>query len=352
MAEATRPLRVALVGTGYFSQFHIQGWMACEDVQLVGVCDRELARAQAVADQTGAVAFADVETMLDTLKPDLLDISTPPAGRKAIVAAACARGVPMISQKPVAPTFAETAEIVAMAEAAKVPLAVHENFRFMPWYREVARLIADQSMGKIYSLAFYLRPGDGRGENAYLDRQPYFQKMERLLIHETAVHFIDTFRYLLGDIQSVYASLRRLNPVIRGEDSGVVIFDFASGAQAIFDGNRLAEHVTDNPRRTMGEMVLEAEAGRLRLDGEGRLWMKPFGKPEYEHTFPKGIDNSFGGGAATYLQKHVVRHFREGTPLENTGPDYLIVPAVEEAIYRSHAEGRRIDAKEFFEPLS
>ncbi len=347
MTDATRPLRVALVGAGYFSRFHVEGWLASEGVQLVGICDQDAARAAQVAESVGAAGFNDLETMLDTVKPDLLDIATPPAGRKAIVAAACARGIKMVCQKPVAPTFEETAEIVAMAEAAGVTLVVHENFRFMPWYREVARLIANQRMGKIYSLTFHLRPGDGRGENAYLDRQPYFQQMERLLIHETAVHFIDTFRYLLGDIQSVYASLRRLNPVIRGEDAGVVIFEFTSGAQAVFDGNRLAEHVTDNPRRTMGEMVLEAEAGRLRLDGQGRLWMKPFGEAEYEHEYAKGPDNTFGGGAATYLQQHVARHFQQGGPLENTGRDYLIVPAIEEAIYRSHAEGRRIDCMEF-----
>ena len=54
-------------------------------------------------------------------------------------------------------------------------------------------------------LTFRLRTGDGQGPDAYLSRQPYFQKMEHFLVHETAVHWIDTFRFLLGDINAVYA---------------------------------------------------------------------------------------------------------------------------------------------------
>ena len=42
--------------------------------------------------------------------------------------------------------------------------------------------------------------------------------MPRLLIHETGVHYIDTFRYLFGTPTAVHADLRRCNPVIAGED--------------------------------------------------------------------------------------------------------------------------------------
>ena len=95
-------------------------------------------------------------------------------------------------------------------------LVVHENFRFSPWYREIRRLIEDGAIGTVYQASFRLRPGDGQGPAAYLDRQPYFQSMERFLVHETAIHFIDTFRYLLGEPESVYADLQRLNPAILG----------------------------------------------------------------------------------------------------------------------------------------
>ena len=104
--------------------------------------------------------------------------------------------------------------------------------------------------------------------------------MPVFLVRETAVHFIDTFRYLMGEVRAATARLRRLNPVIAGEDSGLLIFEFDDERKGLFDGNRLNDHVANNPRRTMGEMWLEGERGVVRLDGEARLWWKPHGGAE------------------------------------------------------------------------
>lgn len=38
----------------------------------------------------------------------------------------------------------------------------------------------------------------------------------RFLIHETGVHLVDVFRYLLGEVAAVTASLHRRNPCIAG----------------------------------------------------------------------------------------------------------------------------------------
>jgi predicted dehydrogenase len=173
--------------------------------------------------------------------------------------------------------------------------------------------------------------------------------MPRLLVYETAIHWIDTFRFLMGDVTAVYARLRKMNPVIAGEDAGYIVFEFAGGATGLFDGNRLNDHVAVNPRRTMGEMWLEGSAGVLRLDGEARLWWKPHHGAEAEHRYDSGGTEGFSGGACEHLQRHVVRHLRDGMPLENTGRQYLVNLRVQEAVYRSHAEGRRI-ALDAFDP--
>ncbi|MEZ5740638.1 MAG: hypothetical protein R3E68_15060 [Burkholderiaceae bacterium] len=54
-----------------------------------------------------------------------------------------------------------------------------------------------------------MRLGDGQGPEAHLSRQPYFQQMPRFLVHETAIHFIDSFRFPLGEVGPT-ARLRRL----------------------------------------------------------------------------------------------------------------------------------------------
>jgi predicted dehydrogenase len=336
-------LRVAGAGAGYFSQFHLEGWRAIPEADYVALCDSDEAKARALAQRFGiARVFASVPEMLDAVRPDLFDIATPPATHAALVAEAASRHIATICQKALAPTWAEAAAIVENAERAGIALAVHENFRFMPHFREAKRLLESGALGALHSVAFRLRPGDGQGPRAYLDRQPYFQQMPRLLVYETAIHFIDTFRYLMGEVEAVYAWLRRVNTAIAGEDAGYIVFEFAGGATGLFDGNRLNDHVAKNTRRTMGEMWLEGSAGVLRLDGDARLWWKPHGGEEREHAYDRGREDTFGGGACELLQQHVVRHLLEGAPLENSGRDYLANVKVQEAVYRAAAEGHRI----------
>ncbi len=329
-------LRVAGVGAGYFSQFHLAGWRALPQVELTGWCDRDPTKVR------GLPAFQSLATLLDEAKPDLLDIVTPPETHLELVSAAAQRGIPAICQKPLAPTYAEAVRVVETAERAGIPLVVHENFRWQPWYREAKRLIDRGVLGELHAVAFRLRPGDGQGPRAYLDRQPYFQKMARFLVHETAIHWIDTFRFLMGEVRAVYAALRKMNPAIAGEDAGYIVFEFARGATGLFDGNRLNDHPASDPRRTMGELLLEGSAGVLRLDGEARLWWKPHRGAETEHRYERGPLDTFGGGCCQALQAHVVDHLLERSPVENAGRDYLANLRVEEAVYRSHAEGRRI----------
>lgn len=346
-----RPLRILGVGAGYFSRFHHLGWRGIDGAECVAIVDRDEGRARDLAARFGIDrTYTDLDVALDAERPDLVDLVTSPETHRACVAKAVARGVATICQKPFGVSYADAVAITDAAERAGATLVVHENFRWQPWYREAQRLVADGALGNLHSVAFRLRPGDGQGAHAYLDRQPYFQTMPRLLVMETAIHWIDTFRFLMGEIAAVYAVLRRINPVIAGEDAGVIVFEFRGGTTGLFDGNRLNDHVAADPRRTMGEMWLEGSAGVLRLDGDGRLWWKPHHAREVEHAYDRGPADTFGGGACEALQRHVVRHFTDGTPLENTARDYLGNLRVQEAVYRSAAAHCRIEI-DGFDPL-
>jgi D-apiose dehydrogenase len=328
-------IKVAVAGTGYFARFHLDAWRRLPGVRLVAACSLDPASlVEAAARYLIPRQFADVGEMLEATAPDLLDIAAPPAAHRSILAAAARRGVNVICQKPFGGDLETARALVGIAEAAGITLVVHENFRFMPWYREARRLLDRGALGEPYNIGFRLRPGDGQGPGAYLDRQPYFQLMPRFLIHETAIHVIDVFRYLLGEVGGVFARLRRLNPAIKGEDAGYVLFDFTSGAAGLFDGNRLVGFPAANPRLTMGEMLLEGSAATLRLDGFGRLFLKRHNGAERQHAYA-WQDQGFGGDCVFALQQHVVRHFRDGAPLENTGRAYLRNLEIEDAIYRS-----------------
>lgn len=340
--------KIAVVGAGFFSQFHLEGWRQLPSVELVGLCDADPARAAVLAKKFDiARIFSDAAQMLDSTQPDLVDVVTPPASHAEVLDAVFQRSLPVICQKPFGVNYAQAVAMTQQAAVAGVQLIVHENFRFMPWFREAKRLIDTGVLGALHGISFRLRPGDGQGADAYLNRQPYFQTMPRLLVVETAIHLIDTFRYLLGEVDAVYARLRQLNPAIQGEDAGLITFDFASGAAGLFDGNRLNDHVASNPRRTMGEMWLEGSNGVLRLDGEARLWFKPHHGTEAQHQYAGGSELSFGGGACSALQAHALACLAEHREPENTASSYLRNLLIQEAVYVSHHTGKRVELLDF-----
>ena len=342
-ARRTAPIRVAGIGAGYFSAFHYDAWARNPDAALVGLADRDIAKATEMAARHGdPPAFDSLGAMIAAARPDLIDIITPPPAHFALIEEASRAGVPIICQKPFCTRIGEARKAVALAAERGVPLVVHENFRFQPWYRKIARLLAEGVCGEVYQITFRLRPGDGQGPRAYLDRQPYFQTMERFLVHETAIHWIDTFRFLLGEPAWVFADLRRLNPAIRGEDAGLIIFGFADGRRALFDGNRLGDHPAENRRRTMGECLVEAEKAALRLDGDGRLWRRDFGANDWNPVAYDAPAEGFGGDCVYALQRHVTDHLITGTPLENEAAQYLTNLEIEQAAYRSAERGCKI----------
>jgi predicted dehydrogenase len=315
-------LKVAVAGAGYFARFHHDAWSRMEHANLSAVCDLDQAALAAVAGEHDVPVFINAAQMLDEVKPDLLDIATPPPSHLPLIRLAMERGIPVICQKPFCASPEESAEAVRLSAKAGKFVCVHENFRFQPWYRKAKEVLDGGELGDIYQVTFRLRPGDGQGPDAYLSRQPYFQKMDRFLVHETGVHWIDTYRYLFGNPSAVFADLRKLNPAIAGEDAGMMIFDLPNGVRGVLDANRLADHAATNLRRTMGEMLIEGSAATLRLDGEARLFVRAFGEVGEREISYAWNDHGFGGDCVYNLCHHVVCHMLDGAPLEN-GPSRL-----------------------------
>lgn len=339
----TRPLRGACVGAGYFSQFHFDAWSRTPDVEVVAICDTDVAQAEAACTQWDVPrAVHSVEELLDEEQLDFIDIITPPPSHRAIVEAAVARGVAMICQKPLAPTHEEAVEIVELAEAAHVPLMVHDNWRFQPWYRQIRQMLDGGVVGdKLHSLSMRTRMGDGWTDDAYLARQPYFREYPRLLVYETGVHFIDAFRYLAGEVRQVTAVLRRLNSHIQGEDSGMVLFEFESGATGLWDANRYNEPNYDNPRFTFGELLVDASGGSLRLSAEGQLTCQKLGVSETPVDY-ECADRGFAGDSVFATFQHFAQQLRGDKKFETSGREYLKTLAVQEAIYESAANGQTV----------
>ena len=334
-----KKLRGVCLGAGYFSRFQYEAWARIPEVEIVALANRDVAKARETAACHGiprAYAWTDLAVMLDTEQPDFIDIITPPETHLTAVRLAAARGIAIICQKPLAPTWDECVAVVETARRADVRFMVHENFRWQPWYRELRRLLDAGTLGELFSINIRTRLGDGWQPDAYLARQPFFRTYPRLFVYETGVHFLDTFRYLGGEISSVYARLQKRNPAIAGEDAAQLVCGFASGATATLDASRYNEADATDPRYTFGTVRLDGSKGHLELDLEGHLTLKLLGQPARRLDYPHPREG-FAGDCVYALQRHFVDCMASGAQFENTGEDYLKSTALMEACYRSHA---------------
>jgi predicted dehydrogenase len=330
-----RHLKGVAIGAGYFSRFQIEAWKRIPEVEIAAICDRVDERARAVAGQFGIPRiYTDWKEMIGREQPDFIDIITPPETHEDMCAFAAASGVHMICQKPLAPSLEAARRIVETAGSAGIRLMIHENFRWQPWYRKIKQIQTERTIGEFTHLHFLTRMGDGWADNAYLDRQPFFRDYPRLLIYETGVHFIDTFRYLLGEVTEVWAHLRRLNPAIKGEDAGQLFLKFESGATAIWDANRYNEVEAALPRYTFGQLRIDATGGHLTMDTESNIRIKPLGQPGYDLDYSRRNVN-FAGDCVYALQRHFVDCMLSDQEFESTPRDYLNTVRVAESAYES-----------------
>jgi len=338
-----KKLKGVCIGAGYFSQFHFEAWQRLPNVQISAVCDFNMEKAKAVQKKYGFEnAYADVGKMLEKEQPDFVDIITPPHTHLELCTLAIKHKINIICQKPLSPTLREAKEIVKLAEGSNIHMMVHENFRFMPWYREIKKLLSSNAIGaKLHSIHLRMRMGDGWQEDAYMSRQPYFREMKQLLMYETGIHFIDVFRYLCGEVSQVYARLKRLNNNIKGEDFSWVQLDFKNGGLGFIDANRYNESTSENARLTFGTLLIDMDKGSIRLYEDGKITIQLLGESEKVHAY-NFLNRNFSGDCVFNTQKHFVQQLVSGAPFETDVRTYIKNIEVLAKVYASNGSGKPI----------
>jgi predicted dehydrogenase len=330
-------MKGVIISAGYFAGFQAEGWRRIPQAQIVAVADAVPGKARAFADKYGIPRdYESVEEMFDREKPGFVDIATRPESHLELVKIAAQRGIHVICQKPMAPGWDECVSMVEICAAAKVRLLIHENWRWQPWYREAKRILERGALGGLFQIAFQWRTGDGRGPEPYTV-QPYFREMSRLLIYETLVHTLDTFRFLGGEMTSVYCQNRRVNPLIVSEDQSLIQLTFQTGMLGLIDANRISGPVPSPV--AMGSMIIEGDAAMLRMSPDGRLWLTGHGQAERPHDYPIPTEG-YKGDSVRATQAHLLECLQAGTPSESDGRDYLTTVALVEACYRSAADNK------------
>jgi D-apiose dehydrogenase len=139
-------------------------------------------------------------------------VITHPNGHAALVHLAIRHRIPVVCQKPIAPTLDE----------AGVFFAIHENWQWQtPIGSSRPRSTPERSAG---------RSGLERGQYSnsfpYWVTEPALLEEERFIVVTLGVHILDVTRYLFGEPDSVYYRTRQVKPDIRGEDVATLVIAF------------------------------------------------------------------------------------------------------------------------------
>ena len=220
-----RPLRFAVLGSGFWAQFQIAAWGEVEGAELVAIYNRTHERAEATARRFGIPAvYDDVEAMFAHEKLDFIDIITHPSTFSYFVPLAARHHIPVICQKPMAPDLRTAEEMVRTCREAGVPFLVHENWRWQPQIRALKRALETADVGK----PFRARLTYSSNYPVFVN-EPHLRDLEQFMLTDMGTHILDVARYLFGEASVLYCQIRRVDPSIKGEDVATVMMEMGEG---------------------------------------------------------------------------------------------------------------------------
>ncbi|WP_223694250.1 Gfo/Idh/MocA family protein [Leifsonia poae] len=149
--------RAAVIAAGGQGRVHASGYRADERVDLVAVADVNLDIARELAGEFGIESvFSDYRQMLETVRPDIVSVCTPPAFHLDAVIAAAEAGVRAVHcEKPIALSYDDALRMQAVADAFGMQFTVNLQRRFEPVHRFAREQLAAGAIGEIVTIEGY-----------------------------------------------------------------------------------------------------------------------------------------------------------------------------------------------------
>src|SRR5262245_18724703 len=121
-------MKVGIIGSGQIARVHGRELLRQVDSRIVGVADRDLARARALAtDLQLNVFYQDAKAMIEEQKPYVVHIATPPQTHAELSILAMNYGCHVLVEKPMALTMADAIEMATVANRNHLRLCVNHN---------------------------------------------------------------------------------------------------------------------------------------------------------------------------------------------------------------------------------
>ncbi len=265
----TKPLRFAVFGAGFWARYQLGAWRELAGAECVAIYNRTRAKAETLARELGiARVFDNAEQLIDEVKPDFIDIITDVDTHPTFTKLAAARGIPVICQKPMAPSLAQAEAMVAACREAGVPMFVHENFRWQTPIRNLKRLLDEGHIGKPHRAHINMVSGFPVFKN-----QPFLADLKQFVMTDVGSHVLDIARFLFGEAETVYCQTRRTLAFIQGENVATVLLKMGSNAAIVIVNMGYAQNPLERECFPETLIHIEGEFGALELYPDFRIHM-------------------------------------------------------------------------------
>ncbi|GAB4509975.1 MAG: inositol 2-dehydrogenase [Anaerolineae bacterium] len=243
-------IRVGLVGTGRIGRVHAQTVsQRIPQAQLTTLTDVNLAAAQQAAQDFNVPKVA--QTFTDLLDDDSIDavlICSSTDTHAPFIIQAAQAGKHIFCEKPIAADLKVIDEALAAVEAAGVKLMIGFNRRFDANYQRVKDAIAQGDIGEPHLMHIISR-----------DPAPppiAYVKVSGGMFFDMTIHDFDMARFLLGEVEEIYAAAGVMVDPAIGEagdvDTAVLTLRFTNGAIGTIDNSRQAVYGYDQRVEVFG----------------------------------------------------------------------------------------------------
>jgi len=304
--------RCLMVGAGGFAGAWIRSFLAPfpDRLEVVGLVDINPEPLNASGDFLGLPAsrrYSDMRQAFAEVEADFCAIVIPPAFHQKAVLLAVERGLPILSEKPIADTWEACVGIYRAVTSAGLKMEVVQNYRYTPRILTVQHVVQSGRLGAP-RYVFARFAADYRQRNSW---GRFRHEIPHSLLVEGSVHHFDQIRNLAGgDCERVAGwEWNPGHPSFDGECCGLYVMRMAGGVQAQYEGNCLAAGWQNSWHQEYYRV--ECEAGAVLVDRDSQVWVQeheagrglrleevPLVRPEYEghqHIVHEFL-NWLGGG--------------------------------------------------------
>lgn len=238
-------VKVAIIGAGLISNWHIPAVQAASGAELAGICDKNQQRALASAQKFGVDRiYRDADEVFADPSVNAVVISVPNRFHHDLAVAAAQAGKHILVEKPVAHDLNAAKSVLAACEKAGVKVAVGHQARFLEVASTVRSLLAHGVIGEVHSFRSVFSE---IWDVVSIDDYRWDLTLSGgATMMDLTVHRLDIVKYLLGGTYtSVAASLRHKSMAKPVDDNVHVIADMSNGATGTFTSDRFTPSFND-----------------------------------------------------------------------------------------------------------